>query len=219
MLRARRRHPAWFRRGRPRRRRTYSAARCRLISRPAAPGANGTKPGELAEPRSDPAHDRSLMTSELVRPIRVELFAQQHPRGQSEGDATHAVRGRRRCRAGSIRCRRRSAPGPKRVGAPAPCGETRATNGCVFAHALSDCVNRFSPTPTRIGTSVAGGLVQEELSVTSNARAASASVSTQTFTGPIRSATSGPERRGFVEPPQPVGVEPLQRFRQRPVDT
>ena len=49
-------------------------------------------------------------------------------------------------------------------------------------------------------------------------RAASASVTTHTLIGPMRSDDERPERRGLVEPAEPVGVEQPQRLRQRPVN-
>ena len=67
-----------------------------------------------------------------------------------------------------------------------------ARKGCNSAHALSGWVKRFSPTPARIGTTGAGGRIHGSRSLTSMVRETAGSVITHAFTGPRRSATTGP---------------------------
>ena len=118
------------------------------------------KARELAEPHADPSHHLALMTRDLVRARRVEPLTEQHPGGDAQRDPAH-----RQLEIDGLVVgidwisSSMSASIPASRGSIAFFRNAGATEGWSSAQSCSDWLKRFSPTPIRIGTTVAGGRV------------------------------------------------------------
>ena len=93
-----------------------------------------------------------------------------------------------------------------------------ATQGCSWAQSFSDWLKRFSPTPMRIGTTVAGGRVHER-AVRDEHGPGHLGIADHPHPDRAHAQDDdGAECGGLVEPAQPVGIEALQRLEHRAME-